>query len=66
MLDAPVLRFICDTVLGITLLQLKFALALRTGSMVGQVASRHFRVHLSHSSVCRLLTQIYASPQRPL
>ena len=65
-LDAQALKWIYDTVLGVNPLQLKFPFALWTAAMVGQVIAKHFGIHLSHSSVCRLLTQMGMSAQRPL
>lgn len=65
-LDAQALKWIYDTVLGMSPLQLKFPFALWTAAMVGQVIAKRFGVRLSHSSVCRLLTQMGMSAQRPL
>ena len=65
-LDAQALKSIYDTVLGMSPLQLKFPFALWTAAMVGQVVAKRFGVRLSHSSVCRLLTQMGMSAQRPL
>lgn len=65
-LNAQALNWIYDTVLGTSPLQLKFPFALWTAAMVGQVIAKRFGVRLSHSSVCRLLTQMGMSAQRPL
>ena len=66
-LEAGALRWVYDTVLGKSPLQLKFPFALWTAAMVHQfIAKRFGGVHLSHSSVCRLLAQMGMSAQRPL
>ena len=65
-LDAQALKWIYDTVLGQSPLQLKFPFALWTAAMVRDLIAKHLGVHLSHSSVCRLLGQMGLSAQRPL
>lgn len=65
-LDAQALKWIYDTVLGQSPLQLKFPFALWTAAMVRDLIAKHLGVHLSHSSVCRLLNQMGLSAQRPL
>lgn len=65
-LDARALKWIYDTVLGKSPLQLNFPFALWTANMVRELIARRFRVRLSHSSVCRLLGQMGMSAQRPL
>lgn len=65
-LDAQALKWIYDTVLGKSPLQLKFPFALWTAAMVRHLIAKHLGVHLSHSSVCRLLNQLGLSAQRPL
>ena len=65
-LEARALKWIYDTVLGKSPLQLKFPFALWTAAMVRQLIAKRFGVHLSHSSVCRLLAQMGMSAQRPL
>ena len=65
-LEAQALKWIYDTVLGSSPLQLKFPFALWTAAMVRELIAKRFGVHLSHSSVCRLLTQMGMSAQRPL
>lgn len=65
-LNARAFRWIYDTVLSTSPLQLKFPFALWTAAMVGQVIARRFGVRLSHSSVFRLLSQMGMSAQRPL
>ena len=65
-LDAQALKWIYDTVLGQSPLQLKFPFALWTAAMVRDLIAKHLGVRLSHSSVCRLLNQMGLSAQRPL
>ena len=65
-LEAKALKWICDTVLGKSPLQLSFPFALWTAAMVRELIAKRFRVRLSHSSVCRLLGQVGMSEQRPL
>jgi transposase len=47
-------------------LQLKFTFALWTAKMVGQLIYKRFGVKMSKSSVCRLLSQLGLTPQRPM
>jgi hypothetical protein len=60
------LKWIYDTVTMENPLQLKFAFALWTAKMVGQAISDRLGIWLSKASVCRLLTQLGLSPQRPV
>ena len=59
-------KWIYDTVLGKSPLQLKSPFALWTAAMVRKLIAKRFGVHLSHSSACRLLAQMGMSAQRPL
>ena len=65
-LEAQALKWVYDTVLGTNPLQLKFPFALWTTAMIGELIAKRFGVHLSRSSVCRLLAQMGLSAQRPL
>jgi len=65
-LDAAAMRWIYQTVVTKSPLQLKFAFALWTAAMVRQLIRSRFSIKLSHSSVCRLLNQLGLSAQRPL
>ena len=65
-LEAQALKWVYDTVLGTNPLQLKFPFALWTAAMIGELIAKRFGVHLSRSSVCRLLAQMGLSAQRPL
>lgn len=65
-LDEKAMKWIYETVVTTSPLQLKFSFALWTAAMVQQLIRRKFSVKLSHSSVCRLLNQLGLSAQRPL
>ena len=65
-LDAKAIQWIYKTVTGKNPLQLKFTLALWTARMIGQVIFQRFGIKMSKSSVCRLLSQLGLTPQRPV
>lgn len=65
-LDATELRWVYETVVEKSPMQLKFPFALWTATMVRELIARQFGVDLSYSSVCRLLGQMGLSVQRPL
>lgn len=65
-LDGKALRWLYRTVTMKNPLQLKFTYALWTAKMIGEVIYTRFGVKLSKASVCRLLTQMGLSPQRPV
>ena len=65
-LDGEELKWVYDTVVEKSPMQLKFPFALWTAAMVREMIAKQFRVRLSHSSVCRLLGQMGLSVQRPL
>lgn len=65
-LDGSAMRWIYKTVMGKTPLQLNFPFALWTAVMVQALIVNRFGVHLSRSSVSRLLHQLGLSAQRPL
>ena len=60
------LKWVYDTVVEKSPMQLKFPFGLWTAAMVREMIAKQFRVRLSHSSVCRLLGQMGLSVQRPL
>jgi transposase len=65
-LDAIALHWIYQTVTLKNPLQLKFTYALWTAKMIGQLIYERFKVKLSKASVCRLLSQLGLTPQRPV
>jgi transposase len=65
-LDGKALKWVYDAVTLKSPLQFQFTFALWTSKMVGEVIRRKFGITLSKASVCRLLTQLGLSPQRPL
>ncbi len=65
-LDGRALQWIFRTVTTKNPLQMKFTYALWTAKMIGKVIYDRFGVKLSKSSVCRLLTQLGLTPQRPI
>ena len=65
-LDGKAVKWIYQTVTMKNPLQLKFTFALWTAKMIGEVIYRRFGVKLSKASVCRLLTQLGLTPQRPV
>lgn len=65
-LDGKAMQWIYRTVTMKNPLQMKFTYALWTAKMIGQVIYQRFGIRLSKSSVCRLLTQMGLTPQRPV
>jgi transposase len=65
-LDGRALRYIYRTVTTKNPLQLNFPFALWTRGLVAQLIQEKFGIHLSETSVGRLLTQMGLSAQRPL
>src|SRR3972149_1901446 len=65
-LDAKAMQWIYQTVTMKNPLQMKFTFALWTSKMIGQLIYKRFGVKLSKASVCRLLTQLGLTPQRPV
>ena len=53
-LDSTELRWVYETVVEKSPMQLKFPFALWTVEIVRELIARQFRVQLSYSSVCRL------------
>ena len=65
-LDGRALRWVYNTVVGKSPLQLNFPFALWTAAMVRTLILERYGVRLSRSSVARLLHQLGLSAQRPL
>jgi len=65
-LDAKKMAWIYPVVTEGDPRQYRFAFALWTARMVGEVIRRQFGIRLSHASVCRLLGRLGLSAQRPL
>ncbi|MCI0468698.1 MAG: IS630 family transposase, partial [Nitrospirae bacterium] len=65
-LDGKAVQWIYKTVTMKNPMQMKFTFALWTSKMIGEVIYRRFGVKLSKASVCRLLTQLGLTPQKPI
>jgi transposase len=65
-LDGKALRWIYHTVTMKNPLQMKFPFALWTSKMIAILIQRKFGIHISRTSVSRLLNQMGLSVQRPL
>jgi len=65
-LDGAAIRWVYRSVTEKNPLQLKFTFALWTAKMVGQLIFARYGVKMSKSSVCRLLSQLGLTPQRPV
>ena len=66
LLDAKQLKWVYSTVVDKNPLQLKLPFALWTAKMIGKVIETKFGIALSKASVCRLLSQLGITPQRPV
>ena len=66
LLDAKKMKWVYTTVVGKNPLQLKLPFALWTAKMIAKVIDNKFGVLLSKASVCRLLSQLGITPQRPV
>jgi transposase len=65
-LDGKAMRWVYQTVTMKNPLQLQFTFALWTAKMIGEVIHQRFGIKLSKASVCRLLTQLGLTPQKPI
>ena len=65
-LDGKAMKWIYDTITMKNPLQMKFTFALWTSKMVGEVIYRKFGIRLGKSSICRLLSQLGLTPQKPI
>jgi transposase len=65
-LDAKAVQWVYETVAKKNPLQLRFTFALWTAKMIGQIIYKKLGVKLSKASVCRLLSQLGLTPQRPV
>jgi len=66
LLDAKKLKWVYRTVVDKNPLQLKLPFALWTAKMIAHVIEKKFGITLSKASVCRLLSQLGITPQRPV
>lgn len=65
-LNARAMKWIYETIVSKTPLQLKFAFALWTRAIIRTLINRKFKIELSLKSVGKLLAQLGLSVQRPL
>jgi transposase len=65
-LDGKAMRWIYATVTMKNPMQMKFTFALWTARMIAEIIRKQLGVKLSKASVCRLLTQLGLTPQRPV
>ena len=65
-LEGRAMAWVYTTVTMKNPMQLKFTFALWTARLVAQLIQKRFGITLSKASVCRLLTQLGLTPQRPV
>jgi transposase len=65
-LTGKMMEWLYDTVAKEDPRQMRFPFALWTSAMVSELIRREFGISVSRASVCRLLSQLGLSPQRPL
>jgi transposase len=66
LLDGKKMKWVYDTVVDKNPLQMKLPFALWTAKIIGGVIEKKFGIALSKASVCRLLSQLGITPQRPI
>jgi len=65
-LDGKAMKWLYDTITMKNPLQMKFTFALWTSKMIRVVIYRKFGIRLGKSSICRLLSQLGLTPQKPI
>lgn len=65
-LNAKMIKWVYNTVVDKNPLQLKLPFALWTAKLIGKAIEKKYGISLSKASVCRLLSQLGITPQRPI
>jgi transposase len=65
-LNGKAMKWLYETITMKNPLQMQFTFALWTSKMIGVVMCRKFGIRLGKSSICRLLSQLGLTPQKPI